>query len=698
MQKTHPQYERLQLALEGGDLSQLDHLHGRELFDELSADERRGLCSLFIKRAEAALEGGQEDLLVESCMVADELAVGYPEALLEIASVCYRFSVVHKNKKFAMVALATLRTLEEKDPFFLASDERASHLMGKLFDALYSQVGDESLLEKAVERYTCALDISKDSSRRPLLFWDLGDAWTRLGVVSKEESDLRKAVDYFSKAALATAPLPPHFWVDYGHALMEIGKQTGDSASLKEALEKFQKVIAELDALEERPEAAYEQAFFYYALCAKALTEVTFEESDLLFADKVFEESLAAVPEESDLWLHWGELFLNFGWLHKEASWVDKGLEKLSSACNREASSFEGVVLFAQGLAMLGVLLEDFRLLKESEKHLTAVSEKENTSHSFQKSYAFLLLGLGLYFSDETYLKKAIKELEKSLSHASHDVHTWYRLFEAGFSLAEITLERKWAKRCFTAIERTCELRAHVSLFFSEWGVALLRLRELHRDPSRLVEQAVGKFKQAVKVRSQGIDLKGFYHYGIALDLVGERMEDEGTMQEAIEVLKAVLERKPHSLNVAYHLAVALVHHGALTGEWESYHHAIDLLRRIVRIDCEDEVAFCDLGFALLHFSQEEREPLHSDESSEELLIQAEQAFAQAAMLGNKDAFYPLACLEAKKGECVKAIDWLEKAAVQDALPELQELLEDEWLNDLRETAPFREFLLHRFG
>jgi hypothetical protein len=56
-------------------------------------------------------------------------------------------------------------------------------------------------------------------------------------------------------------------------------------------------------------------------------------------------------------------------------------------------------------------------------------------------------------------------------------------------------------------------------------------------------------------------------------------------------------------------------------------------------------------------------------------------------------AYYQLACLCSLTGRHEEGIYFLTKADDFDALPSLEEIVEDEWLDPLRETLACQEFL-----
>ena len=67
----------------------------------------------------------------------------------------------------------------------------------------------------------------------------------------------------------------------------------------------------------------------------------------------------------------------------------------------------------------------------------------------------------------------------------------------------------------------------------------------------------------------------------------------------------------------------------------------------------------------------------------------------QAAKLGNIHAHYHLACLYSLLNEQDKAFYFIKKADDFDALPPIQDLLEDDWLENLRKTPNFQNFMTY---
>jgi hypothetical protein len=63
--------------------------------------------------------------------------------------------------------------------------------------------------------------------------------------------------------------------------------------------------------------------------------------------------------------------------------------------------------------------------------------------------------------------------------------------------------------------------------------------------------------------------------------------------------------------------------------------------------------------------------------------------------LGNVHAYYNLGCLHSLNNNHELAMHFLERAYVSDALPTLDDIIHDEWLDNMRDTDSFRNFISH---
>jgi hypothetical protein len=75
-----------------------------------------------------------------------------------------------------------------------------------------------------------------------------------------------------------------------------------------------------------------------------------------------------------------------------------------------------------------------------------------------------------------------------------------------------------------------------------------------------------------------------------------------------------------------------------------------------------------------------------------QLYMDAEVKITEAGKLGNNGAYYALACLYSILGRLQESMELIYKALLARSLP-LDDLLNDEWLDNLRATPAFTQFL-----
>lgn len=122
---------------------------------------------------------------------------------------------------------------------------------------------------------------------------------------------------------------------------------------------------------------------------------------------------------------------------------------------------------------------------------------------------------------------------------------------------------------------------------------------------------------------------------------------------------------------------------------------AIELFEEICKVESDNENIWSDLGYALLNLAQVIFDPRHPTEG-ENHRREAEKALLRAAELGSGDAFYHLACLYSLTGLYDIALQYLFKASAADVLPPLEDLQQDDWLDGIRDTQAFQDFLLRQ--
>jgi tetratricopeptide (TPR) repeat protein len=211
------------------------------------------------------------------------------------------------------------------------------------------------------------------------------------------------------------------------------------------------------------------------------------------------------------------------------------------------------------------------------------------------------------------------------------------------------------------------------------------------------VEMAIEKFERALKqplqnVEGDDLDLEWVYNYSCAYDLLGDLKEEPHHFEKAVQIFTQILQLDPHYTMARYNLALALSHLGDAMFDVEHYHKAIEQFQQLLDQDPEDDMIHLDFGMSLTNLGLLVHD-VHHPERSQALYRQAEGHLMQAAALGNTQAYYQLAGLYSITEHYGQAMHYLERAQFCETLPGIEDLLHDEWLEGLRQTPSFRQFI-----
>jgi|GEM_PF-2750070 len=652
------------------------------------------LTQQIFEEAEELIESnGEGESLLEKLQGIEKLAPGSASVLCRSARLLFRFGILNSKGRFFLLALDKLKLAIEKDPEFFDTHPIWWQLWGNILIQLGKLVNDTSLLENGLEKFEQA---SKHHKIDAELYWDWGEAWILLGQKSGEITDFQQGLAKFSSACTCEIR-SSFFWLDYAHALTVYGRRIGDPSFLDAAMELLRKVISENYSPEQNePTLIYLIAWRKIALVAKIRYQLSHRIEHFEEADKLFQEAILSSPKNGELWLDWCEHFLYAGWIHRDLKQIEVALDKLAANKVKECDPIHVSYLLGVGLILLGLFLENLKLLKDGNQQIQTALQAVSDYPPLKFAEGLSELGFGLYFSDCEAFAKAASCFESQIEDSGL-FDNRYALFQTymawGIQLEDPTYVRKGLK----AIQRICELRPFSAVHLNEWGVALLRMRHLEKQKEHVqtrVEEAILLFQKAWDLIENEETL---YNWGCAYDILGDLTGDEEHYGKAIDLLSKALDKKPSHLYVRYHLGVALSHLGELVGNADCLMQAIEFLDVVAKVETDSENVWCDLGYTLLNLAQMIDDPIHTQES-ENRRLEAEKALLRAAELGNGDACYHLACLYSLTGLYEPSIHFLHKAAANKALPPLEDLNQDEWLDGVRETSAFQDFLATRGG
>lgn len=650
-----------------------------------------------LQRAEELIyqKNAQEEVL-EAIHLAETLSPNDALLLCRVADLLYRYGELHQKGRFFLLALNKLEIVKEIDFIFFNSSWEWSYLWGKILLRLGKLIGDDSFFESALQQFLSAEYIAvKHCQTLPTVFyWNWGEIWHQLGLYSGEPTDFQNGIQKFLQAQ-DLGERSPLFRISFGRVFVSFGELKGDSRPLEDAASLFRGVIADTYYPKEEVSKPFVLAFRELALCLKSSYCLTHENEVFEQADKVFQEAILASWENGDLWLDWGELFLHAGWINRDSKFVEIALEKLTSSKINQHDPFRVSALLGIGLVLIGLFFENLKLILEGKERIETALEMAPNQPMLLYASGVVNLGFALFYSESQKFSLASAFFEKCLELNFHVADCRHALFRTYFAWGVNQKDPSLIQKGIQSISLLSSLRPFSAHYLKEWGVALLQLRQHENDrDSQLeaLEEAVIRFQEAYQL---SVDLETLYHWGCALDMIGDLTIDEEAYEQAVEILKEVYREKPHEIQVCYHLGLALSHLGELSRHLESLEQAVQFLELVARSDSEDEMVACDLGYTYLNLSELIYDPVLPDKG-ETLRREAEKWLLKSVELGSEDAWYHLACLYSLANLCEASLYYLRKAQFAGYLPSNEELDQDEWLENVKKTPQYKEFQMLR--
>ncbi len=524
------------------------------------------------------------------------------------------------------------------------------------------------------------------------LLGDAGDCWHAMGRQSGEAYDFWKAVELYRKA-LKDEASNAGLWSRYGQSVESLARLVGKEELLREAIDSYCQTLA-LDP--HNLETHIHLAGLYLRLYND-----TNDATAMHNAEQAFKTIINLEPKQVEGWLGLAILLTRRGERQRDINALKESVEKYQQADACEPNAAVILNGWGEALTILGAVTENLHLLREGSSKILKALEIEPDNSIIWRTYATCLTEMGGYFNDESHYLEALDKVKIGLRHDEFNPSLWAVLARIYCSLGNLRGDIALLEEACKYYAKAAELyQSEEPHLFNEWGICLMRLTEATHE-RRYIEEAVNKFERAITINEEndniGTDMEWFYNYGCALDFLGDFTDSPEHYEKAIKILTHVVSADPSFRHGRYNLAMAWAHLAELTAEVEFFLKAIEHFETLVQEDNEDEVTWNELGITLINLSQLLRDPTHP-ERSHDCLLQAEQRLQQAIALGNIQAFYSMACLYSLLKNYELAMHFLEKADHADALPALDDLLHDEWLEGLRHTSAFRQFLQHLKG
>lgn len=604
--------------------------------------------------------------------------------LLRQAKALFDYAAASKTKKYLLLANKKFKESLQIHPQCFASLAgwgNSLSLLGKIYGQHHFFIDAKEKLQKATE-------FSKGHSDDTVaeIYWNLGQVLTHTFDHSGEVSDLTKALEVYAKASSLSEQMPVRFWNDFGKVSLRLGMQIND-------INLFIKAInCQKNALSKSL-----TSFESWHLLADALSEyyqLTHDEDNFSQANECFISAAKLHPENTVIWVSWAKLLMYSGRKLKDQKRLYAAIEKCHKAYSCDRKSEITVTLWAEALATLGSISDRLDLISEAENKIAEALEAFGQTPEVCYAHGMMLYSYGIYYNDADYYYQAVEKFQEGLSINRVNHKLWFHLGQTYRIIAEIELDPALFQRAGKFFARAINLQP-LSSYYYEYALSLSKYAEYHPE-KETIENALVGFEQAFSLQKNAIYLhpEWLYQYAITLDLMGDLQDDEKFYIKAIEILKRVLMLDPDFEGIHYQIALTYTHLGELSEEVEMYTRALTHYKIAFNSNEENEQLILDWSLALMHLSQ--ISPFA--EEREQYLKEAEYKLIQSAKLGNIEVYYHLTCLYSLMKHYEKAMYFLEKAEHFESLPPLEEVLEDVWLDNLRQTEVFKAFISHLPG
>lgn len=670
--------------LESQAFDRLEPFKQSNVWGSFAQEEKVLLARLLVMQGAIQLAQGNHQAL-ESFEASNQISSNDPEILYQQGSILssYRENI----RCLTMACQALARALQQNPSFIKGWYLRAQALVDiGLFE------NEASYFIEANQNFEKAHELSSQNQEETIsqeeFFWKWGFCLASLGKISGEPIDFYRSIEKYRQAHDFGCQ-EAKFFNDFGHSLADLGSLLEKSDYFAEALILFNR------AVRQSPETF--DGWYNQACCIQNLANFKNYDKLLEQADRSFIKAVDINPNCSQLWLKWGQLEMTMGKLKRDHQKLEASLLKFARAYQLDPGHAEILSNWAESELCLGVQEERLDFIQSARLKVLNSIEIQPDDPNTWYLYGSCLNELGGYFNDEDYYNQAIEKFQYGLSLTRQHPLLWYGLALSHFALGLLTEQQALFEKAVRYCSRVIECGGEgFPQFWNDWGVALLKLAEMTQQAS-YVEMAIEKFERALKqplqnVEGDDLDLEWVYNYSCAYDLLGDLKEEPHHFEKAVQIFTQILQLDPNYTMARYNLALALSHLGDAMFDVEHYHKAIDQFQQLLDQDPEDDMIHLDFGMSLTNLGLLVHD-VHHPERSQALYRQAEGHLMQAAALGNTQAYYQLAGLYSITEHYNQAMHYLERAQFCGILPGIEDLLHDEWLEGLRQTPSFRQFI-----
>jgi tetratricopeptide (TPR) repeat protein len=591
----------------------------------------------------------------------------------------FEYGSMPGNERALALAAKKFRNCVEISPLFSNAWGAWGHVLahqGQL-------AGEWQILIEANKKFFRALSLVPRENIEALteLTWHRALILFAIAQHSEEAMDYQNAIDAFQESSSYPEYLDETFWISFGKVCAELGGRIGDVRLLVKALHCFKHSVTVAVGCCEGWESMADTLYQLY--------EKTHDEDHFSQANECYSASAQLEPEKVKIWLKWAAFLHESGKRAHDLKRIRAATEKCQRAAAIDRQHPHLLAIWAETLSSMGELTERLELLHEAHNKVAEASELAPQDLRVCLAHGTCLQAFGHYFQDADYYYQAIEKWQTGLSYDRTAHKLWHAIACTYLMVGTVQNDTEALERACRFFNKARNLHTS-SVYFFDYGLALSKLGEIRRNPEYL-EQAVASFEQALNLQKNAAYLhpEWLFYYASTLDLLGDYQDNPSVYSRAIEIFSHVLTIDPDFPMIHHRLGLVFCHMGEILNEVEYYQKALHSMRLAARREEDNDQILVDWAITLINIAESSSDPQETETS----LREAEIKLTQACKLGNPQAYYHIACLHSLLKNYERSVRFLEKAEEFDALPPLEELLEDEWLAALRETSYFRDFL-----
>lgn len=674
--------EQIKVALLHDEPSAFESLSFEKPWANLSALEREQLAEEIIHEGAKWIERpGQDQKAARFFELASSMAP-VSSQIFFLQGVAF-YQKAKASKKIQWVGRCIERFQKASE---LALESQLEKIwLSKAHFLWFELTQDTGALESAKDEAEAVNASALEVNQQAEFFALLGGIWRHYAQIGGEPVELHQALAYLKKSLEIKPSVGAR--IDIGFCYIALSKVLGRVEWLQEGLKCFETLLNE-------------GCCDHGALCALAHTsyELYIQNGHRHLAKRSLEAFIQAFEKEkprAEDTIRFCLLCVTLAEIEKDTNYL-KSLRTWLGQCFELPSAERQIWLWHAQYLQAGTR-EDMSAIKLLEAELKAkVSEYESSTHYW------LVKGMCRLKSAEYYreigdLFEAIDALQRGLSLDHDRPALWLNLARCYMIFADIQQEPEAYKKASQLFAMAVTCGRFSEEFWLEWGIAFLRLADATGERSALSD-AIVRFEKSLQMISRDQlpkNLKLLYHYGSALDFLGDLQRDEDYYEKSCEVLQEVLRHDSNFTEARCALAVAMTHMGEASSDMAVLKQASELFSQLCMLDHEDEYlwnewAVCLLSIYRLNLEDEQIEGANA------VLEDAMAKLQRSLNLGNYHALYNMCCACVMAGELPKALKYLKRTFEAGIHPPIEDILEDEWLEPLKKVEGFQELVENR--